>query len=87
MSYVSYMSYVYHMSYLSYMSYVCRLYELYELCKLYEYFINHLKSVEIAWDHMNVVFKKFDFFFVNRKKKKYWEKILKQDVRGSIFRS
>ena len=62
MSYVSYMSYVYYMSYLSYMSYVCRLYELYELCKLYEYFINPLKSVEIAWDHMNVVFKKFDFF-------------------------
>ena len=30
------------------MSYVCRLYELYELRKLYEYFINHLKSVEMA---------------------------------------
>ena len=30
------------------MSYVCRLYELYELCKLYDYFISHLKSVEMA---------------------------------------
>ena len=36
------------MSYASYMSYACRLYVLYELCKLYEYFMNHLKSVEIA---------------------------------------
>ena len=30
------------------MSYVGRLYELYELCKLYEYFMNHLKSLEIT---------------------------------------
>ena len=33
---------------IDYISDVGRLYELYELCKLHEYFMKHLKSLEIA---------------------------------------
>ena len=46
------MSYVSYMSYVNYMSYV----KLYELCKLSEYFLNHLKSLEITWITLNAIF-------------------------------
>ena len=46
------------------MSYVGRLYELYELCKLYEYFMNHLKSLEITWNHLNCFKCNFFFFLI-----------------------
>ena len=48
MSCVSYMSYVNYMSYICYRSYAGRLYEVHGLCKLYEYFMNRLKSLEIT---------------------------------------
>ena len=46
----------------------CTLYELcmqviwVELCKLHECFMNHLKSVEIAWNVIFVAFKNVEFF-------------------------
>ena len=59
MIYVIYVSYLSFMSCVSYMNYVCRLYE---LCKLHEYFMNHLKSVEISWNVIFFVFKNVEFF-------------------------
>ena len=60
------MIYVIYVSYLSSMSF--KLYELcmqviwVELCKLHEYFMNHLKSVQISWNVIFFVFKNVEFF-------------------------
>ena len=48
-----------------YMNYKCRLYELFESCKLYEYNMNHLEWVEIAWNHLIFRFQKIWILFVN----------------------
>ena len=72
-SHVSYVSYVSYISYVNYMNYVSyRGYMKYELCNLYKYFMNHLKVLEITWNHLNCfkynvfVLKVFDnILFVN----------------------
>ena len=58
------MSCVNWMSYVSYMSNVAvgKLYELHELCRLYEYFMNHMKWLEITWIALNKNFFFHKFF-------------------------
>ena len=58
--------YVGYLSYISYVSYM-------------SIFVNHLKSLEIAWNHLIFVFKQFGMFLLiykdgkpKLKKLKYW---------------
>ena len=78
MSYVNYMSNVDYMSYVNYMRYVGRLNNLYELCKLYDYFMNHLNSLEITQNHLNclifLVFKILIFLLIYKDEKLKLEK-------------
>ena len=67
MSYISYISYKDYMSCISYVSDMSYVVRLYELCKLYEYYMNHSKSLEIAWNHSKNHLNCFEYIFVFKK--------------------